>query len=85
MLVELPSPKLIVTFGKHAREHFDKVCPKGECVKRTIRNVTLDVFLGDHLIMGGATFWQGDRFAELGERARQICCARVGKRVGTIY
>ena len=72
-LIELLTPKLIVTFGKHSREHFDKVSLKGEFVKKTIRNVTLDVFLADHLIMGGAKFWQGDRFEQLGNRARQIC------------
>ena len=73
ILIELLTPKLIVTFGKHSREHFDKVSAKGEFVTKTIRNVTLDVFLADHLIMGGAKFWQGDRFEQLGNRARQIC------------
>lgn len=72
-LIELLTPKLIVTFGKHSREHFDKVSPKGEFVKKVIRNVTLEVFLADHVIMGGAKFWQGDRFETLGNRARQIC------------
>lgn len=76
-LVELLSPKLVVTFGKHAREHFEKVSAKGECVKTTIRNVPLHVFLGDHLIMGGAAFWMGDRFEQLGKLARRICAGRV--------
>ena len=73
VLVELLAPKLIVTFGKHAREHFAKTVPKGEFVKRIIRNVTVDVFLADHLIMGGASFWQGDRFEKLRKQAIQIC------------
>jgi len=72
-LIELLTPKLLVTFGKYSREHFDRVSPKGEFVKRTIGNVTLYVFLADHLIMGGAKFWQGGRFEELGNRARKIC------------
>ena len=73
-LIELLTPKLIVTFGSHARKHFDKdSANKGEFVTRTVRNVTLEVFLADHLIMGGAVFWQGDRFETLGQRARQIC------------
>lgn len=76
-LVELLAPKLIVTFGKHAREHFEKdPLLKGEFVNRTIRNVSLHVFLADHLIMGGAKFWQGDRFEKLGKRAREICSHR---------
>lgn len=72
-LIELLAPKLVVTFASGARKHFDKVSAKGSFVKRTIGNVTFDVFLGDHLIMGGAQFWQGDRFELLGNRARQIC------------
>ncbi len=73
-LIELLTPKLIVTFGSHARKHFDKdPANKGEFVTRTVRNVTLEVFLADHLIMGGAEFWQGDRFEQLGNRAQLIC------------
>ena len=62
-----------------AANYFDKVSPKGSFVKRTIGNVTFDVFLGDHLIMGGAPFWQGDRFEVLGNRARQICSEPEGQ------
>lgn len=73
-LIELLTPKLIVTFGSHARTHFDKnPANKGEFVTKTNRGVTLDVFLADHLIMGGAVFWQGDRFDVLGKGAREIC------------
>ena len=66
-------PKLIVTFEKHSREHFDRYAPKGEFVEKSIRDVNLDVFLADHLIMGGAKFWQGDRFEVLGKTAKEIC------------
>ena len=66
-------PKVIVTFGKHSREHFAPDGTKGVFVNATIQNHDLEVFLADHLIMGGAAFWQGDRFETLGRRAREIC------------
>lgn len=90
VLVELLAPKLIVTFGKHAREHFDRVRPKGEFVKRTIRNVTLDIFLGDHLIMGGCPFGKGIALSSLAskrgeyapnsnEERRSLCQYRINE------
>jgi len=74
-LIELLEPKLVVTFGKYAREHFDKSGRKGVFVNRSAGGVAITVFLADHVIMGGAKFWEGDRFEQLGRKAREICAA----------
>lgn len=73
-LIEILKPKLIVTFGAHARTHFDPVGNHlGEFVPRTVKGVPVQVFLANHLIMGGAAFWRDGGFERLRAGATKIC------------
>lgn len=74
VLIELLRPKLVVTFGSHARSYFDAAPANlGSVIPKVVRGTPVQVFLGNHVIMGGAPFWVGGGYAQLKAAATQIC------------
>jgi len=72
-LIRILGPKLVVTFGKEARSYFD---PTPEHLGRTIEQLVLgtpvQVFLGNHVIMGGAAFWRDGGYEGLTRSANVV-------------
>lgn len=72
-LIRILGPKLVVTFGKEARSYFD---PTSEHLGRTMEHVVLGipvpVFLGNHVIMGGAAFWRDGGYESLRRSAKDL-------------
>lgn len=73
-LTRILQPKLVVTFGKEARSYFD---PTPEHLGRIMGYVVLGtpvhVFLGNHVIMGGAAFWRDGGYESLRRGAQDVC------------
>ena len=77
ILIEILRPKLVVAFGSKARSFFDANPDHlGTFVPRVIRGVPVQVFLGNHVIMGGARFWRDGGYSALTEGAQEICSDR---------
>jgi hypothetical protein len=77
-LIAILRPKLVVAFGAHARSYFDAT-PEGlgRFVPHTVRGVPVTVFLGNHLIMGGAAFWRDGGYEALRVGASKFCPGRI--------
>ena len=76
VLIEILKPKLVVTFGTHARSYFDPAPAHfGIFIPHVVRGTPVQVFLGNHVIMGGASFWRDGGYDRLRRGARQICGA----------
>lgn len=74
VLIELLRPTLIVTFGSYARSYFDpNPSNLGTVIPRTVRGTPVQVFLANHVIMGGASFWAGGGYERLRATASQVC------------
>lgn len=76
VLITLLKPKLVVAFGSHARSYFDPTPEHlGRFVPHVVRGTPVQVFLGNHVIMGGASFWRDVGYERLRLGAKQICRA----------
>lgn len=75
-LIEILRPKLVVTFGTNARSYFDPdPAHLGRFMPQLVRKAPVQVFLGNHVIMGGASFWRDGGYEKLRRGARDICRA----------
>lgn len=73
-LIEILRPKLVVTFGKQAREYFDPAPEHlGHVIPHVVRGTPVNVFLGNHVIMGGAAFWRDGGYLQLTKAAQALC------------
>lgn len=76
-LVGILRPKLIVTFGARARAFFDaRESSLGTVALHDVRGTPVHVFLGNHVIMGGAAFWRDGGYEKLG--VSEFLCTRLG-------
>lgn len=76
VLIEILRPKLVVTFGTHSRSYFDPTpAHLGRFMPHVVRGTPVHVFLGNHVIMGGAAFWRDGGYEQLKMGARRICVA----------
>jgi hypothetical protein len=74
VLIEILRPKLIVAFGTQARSYFDPTPEHlGEFMPHVLRGTPVQVFLGNHVIMGGAAFWRDGGYERLRKGANEIC------------
>lgn len=74
VLIALLRPKLVVTFGTHARSYFDpEPSQLGRFIPKVVRGMPVQVFLGNHVIMGGASFWRDGGYEQLRRGATEIC------------
>ena len=74
VLMEILRPRLIVAFGAQARSYFDPTpAHLGKFMPHVVRGTPVQVFLGNHVIMGGAAFWRDGGYERLRRGAKEIC------------
>lgn len=74
VLIEILRPKLVVAFGSQARSYFDpSPMNLGKFMPHVVRGTPVQVFLGNHVIMGGASFWRDGGYELLRNGAQQMC------------
>jgi hypothetical protein len=77
VLIELLRPRLVVAFGSQARSYFDPApAHLGRFLPHVVRGTPVQVFLGNHVIMGGASFWRDGGYERLRTGAKDICGTR---------
>lgn len=74
VLIEILRSKLVVAFGTYARSYFDPTSAHlGRFMPNVVRGTPVRVFLGNHVIMGGAAFWRDGGYERLRRGAHEIC------------